>query len=212
MLTIWGRADSSNVQALMWCVAELGLAHSRIDAGERFGGTDTPAFRTMNPNGTIPVLRDGNGPALWETGAILRYLANRYAPEGFWPQDPDQRAHVDRWAEWAKLNVVLGFTVPIFWRVVRTPAPRRNPEAIAKAVSALTPRLAIAEQQISRHGFLASDRLTLADIQFAHILYRYYSIDIERPDLPQIEAYYHRIMQRPAYRQHVAISYDALRA
>jgi glutathione S-transferase len=49
MLTIWGRKTSSNVQALMWCVGELGLSYERIDAGHRYGGTDTlaarPAFR-----------------------------------------------------------------------------------------------------------------------------------------------------------------------
>ena len=77
MLTIWGRRDSSNVQALMWCVGELGLPHRRHDAGHRFGGTDTPAFRAMNPNGLVPVLVDGDGEPLWETGAILLYKIPR---------------------------------------------------------------------------------------------------------------------------------------
>lgn len=212
MLTIWGRADSSNVQALMWAVGELGLAHRRFDAGERFGGTDTPAFLAMNPNGTIPVLKDGDGPALWETGAILRYLANRYAPESFWPADPLARADTDRWAEWAKINVALGFTGPVFWRVVRTPEAQRNPEAISHALAALTARLRIAEAQLSRHPFLAGDTLTLADIQFGHVLYRYFDIDIARPDLPALAAYYNRLCTRPAYAEHVRVSYEALRA
>ncbi len=114
MLTVWGRADSSNVQALMWAIAELELPVTRIDAGHRFGGTDTPAFLAMNPNGTVPVLRDGDDPPLWETGAILRYLANRYAPDSFWPADPQARADIDRWAEWAKIHVAMAFTAPIF--------------------------------------------------------------------------------------------------
>ncbi len=75
MLTIWGRRTSSNVQALMWCVVELGIPHVRHDAGHRFGGTDTAEFLAMNPNGTVPVLRDGDAEPVWETGAILRYLA-----------------------------------------------------------------------------------------------------------------------------------------
>ena len=211
MLTIWGRADSSNVQALMWCVAELDLLHRRMDAGHRFGGTDTPDFLAMNPNGTVPVLKDGDAPPLWETGAILRYLATRYAPESFWPSDPLARADVDRWAEWAKINVAMAFTGPVFWRVWRTPPERRDPTAIAVALEALGHKLAIADARLASRRFLVCDTLTLADIQFGHILYRYFTISIERPDLPHLRAYYDRLTERPAYCRHVMVSIEALR-
>jgi len=211
MLTIWGRSDSSNVQALMWCVGELGLPHRRIDAGHRFGLTDTAEFLAMNPNGTVPVLQDGDNPPLWETGAILRYLANRYGKDPFWPEELLARTEVDRWAEWAKLNVALGFTVPVFWRVVRTPAAERDAAAIATVVEALETRLRIAEDRLARQGHLASDDFTLADIQFGHILYRYYDIEIARANLPALRAYYERLIRRPAFRDHVMVSYDALR-
>lgn len=212
MLTVWGRRDSSNVQALMWCIGELGCPVHRLDVGERFGGTDTADFLAMNPNGTIPVLRDGDGPALWETGAILRYLAARYASDPFWPHKPEARAGVDQWAEWAKLNVAMAFTGPIFWRVARTPTLQHDKPAIASALRSLNTSLTIAEAQLAKHRFLACDTLTLADIQFAHILYRYFDINIERATLPHLTAYYDRLTQRPAYREHVMVSYDALRA
>ena len=96
MLTIWGRETSSNVQALMWCIGELGLPYERHDFGHRHGGTDTAAFLAMNPNGTIPVLRNGDGEPLWETGAILRYVAGRYGWAPFWPSVDGERARVDR--------------------------------------------------------------------------------------------------------------------
>lgn len=211
-LTIWGRADSSNVQAVMWCVGELGLPHERIDAGHRFGVNDTPAFRAMNPNGTVPVLQDGANPPLWETGAILRYLANRYGQAPFWPEELIARTEVDRWAEWSKINIALGFTAPVFWKVVRTPAAKRDPAAIAAAVAALEKKLRIAEDRLARQTHLASDDFTLADIQFGHVLYRYYDIDIPRADLPALRAYYDRLTLRPAFRTHVMVSYDALRA
>lgn len=70
MLTIWGRKTSSNVQALMWCVGELGLDYLRFDVGHRYGGTDSEAFYQLNPNRTVPVLQDDENPPLWETGAI----------------------------------------------------------------------------------------------------------------------------------------------
>jgi glutathione S-transferase len=64
MLTVWGRTTSSNVQALMWCIGELGLPFSRRDIGHKYGGQDTPEFLAINPNGTVPVLKDGDGEPL----------------------------------------------------------------------------------------------------------------------------------------------------
>lgn len=212
MLEIWGRRSSSNVQALMWCVGELALPHVRHDAGGRYGVTETDAFAALNPNRTVPVLQDADGPAIWETGAILRYLANRYGSTSFWPDDPVERAEVDKWAEWAKINVAMGFTVPVFWRVVRTPETERDPVAIAAALRALHDILAIAETRIEKTGWLAGSSFTLADIQFGHILFRYFDIDIERPNWSSLKGYFDRLMLRPAFREHVAISYDELRA
>lgn len=211
MLTIWGRRSSSNVQALMWCVGELGLPHVRHDAGHIYGVTDTAEFLAMNPNGTVPVLIDGDGEPIWETGAIVRYLAARYGAEEFWPADPSRRAQVDKWADWAKINVTLGFTVPIFWRVVRTAPSKRDPNAIASALQALNQKLAIAERQLNRQSYLAGPSLTVADIQFGHVLYRYYDIGITRAPFPAIERYYRLLEQRPAFRQHVMVPYDELR-
>ncbi len=211
MIEVWGRASSSNVQALMWAVEELGLKHVRHDAGFIYGGTDTPEFLAMNPNGTVPVLRDGNNAPIWETGAILRYLSEQYGSDGFWPRDNVARSRVDQWAEWAKINVALNFTAPIFWRVVRTGPSQRDPKAIEAAITSLVHFLDIAEQQLSKNEWLASSSFSLADIQFGHVLYRYFDIDIERPSLPNLENYYAKLRARPAFNAHVAISYDELR-
>lgn len=211
MLTIWGRRTSSNVQALMWCVGELGLAYVRHDAGHRHGGTDTPAFRAMNPNGTVPVLRDGAAEPLWETGAILRYLATRYGTATFWPDEPSKRAQCDKWAEWAKINIALGFTAPIFWRVVRTAPSRQDPAAIEVALATLDPFLDIAEAQLQGQPFLAGEAFTLADIQFGHVLFRYFDIAIRRASRPQLRRYYDALTERPAFCEHVMLPYDELR-
>jgi glutathione S-transferase len=211
MLTVWGRKTSSNVQALMWCIGELALPFERHDVGHRYGGNDTPAFLAINPNGKVPVLRDGEGEPLWETGAILRYLATRYAAAPFWPQDLLPRSHVDKWTEWSKINVALNFTGPIFWRVVRTAPQDRDETAIAQAMQVLDEKLDIAEAQLARHAFLAGEDFTLADIQFGHVLYRYFDIAIARPVRPALQRYYDGLTTRPAFREHVMVSYEELR-
>jgi glutathione S-transferase len=211
MLTIWGRRSSSNTQALMWCVGELDLPYRRIDAGFTYGVVDTPDYLAINPNGTIPTLVDGDNPPLWETGAILRYLADRYGTDEFWPRDPTRRAEVDKWAEWAKLNVATNFTGPVFWRVVRMPEARRDPAAVARALGVLNRYLDIAEARLSGSPFLAGLSFTLADIQAGHCLFRYFDIAIARPERPSLRRYYDRLTARPAFQQHVMVSYDELK-
>lgn len=213
MIKVWGRRSSSNVQSVLWGLAELGLTWTRIDAGFTYGVVNTPSYLQMNPNGTVPTLKDGDNPPLWESGAILRYLAAAYGGGGaFWPADPAARAEVDKWAEWAKLNVAMGFTGPVFWRVVRTPPSKRDPAAIARGLAGLERVLRIAEGRLSKVPYLAGEDFSLADIQFGHCLYRYFDIDIERRPFPQIERYYQALTARPAYREHVMVSYEELRA
>lgn len=210
MIKIWGRKSSSNVQAVMWCIAELELPHQRIDAGFTYGIVGTPDYLAMNPNGTVPTIKDNDNPPLWESGAILRYLADAYAQDPFWPADPVARANVDRWAEWAKINVALNFTAPVFWRVVRTAPSKRDPVAIRAAMAMLDRYLDIAEAQLQQTPYLAGAALTLADIQFGHNLYRYFTIDIDRRDRPALAAYYQTLVGRQAFADHVMVSYDEL--
>ena len=212
MIKIWGRKSSSNVQVVLWAAAELGIGYDRIDAGLSYGVVDTPAYLVENPNGTVPMIQDGDDTPLWESSAILRYLANSYGNELMWPADPAARAQVDKWMEWAKVNVVLNFTTPIFLRVVRTPPSKQDPVAIKAALQNLNKYLDIAEARLGAFSYLAGRDFTMADIQFGHILYRYYTMEIERADHPNLQRYYKGLCKRPAYREYSMVSYEELRA
>jgi glutathione S-transferase len=212
MLTIYGRATSSNVQAVMWTVGELGLAHERLDYGHVHGGLDTPAFRAMNPHGLIPVLVDGDGPPIWESAAIVRYLGARYGSEPFWPADPLARSQADMWAEWGKTTLARSFTEPVFWAVVRTPAAKRDGAALARALKRLEAVLDRLEARLDASPFVGGRSFSFADILVGHVLYRYFDIDIPRPPRPALERYYAALSVRPAFREHVAVSYESLRA
>ena len=199
------------MQAVLWCLAELNLPFERINAGYIHGVVDSPDYLAMNPNGLVPTLIDGDGPPLFETGAILRYLAGQYAPECFWPTDAVQRAQTDKWTEWAKINIALKFTAPVFWLVVRSAPLRQNPETIAANLHVLEKYLRIADERLATHQYLAGSDFTLADIQMGHCLYRYYDIAIERPDLPNLRRYFDRLSSRPAYQKYVKADYEELR-
>ena len=210
-LTVYGRATSSNVQAVMWGIAELGLPFERLDYGHRFGGLDTGAFRSLNPHGLVPVLRDGD-LVVWESAAILRYLAARYGGAPFWPEDPATRAAIDMWAEWGKTTFGRNFTVPIFWAAVRTPAGSRDGAALAAALDRFDADLGILETQLGEGTYLVGEAFTLADIAVGHLLYRYFTIEIPRRDRPGIARYYGRLCDRPAFAEHVMVDYADLRA
>ena len=209
MITVYGRATSSNVQAVMWGIAELGIACERLDYGHVYGGLDTPEFLSVNPHGLVPAIKDGE-TTVWESCAILRYLASRYGDGGaFWPADPAARANVDKWAEWAKLALCVNFTVPIFWARVRTAAENRDEAALSAAIDRFEAELAKLETQLSQQDYVAG-AFSLADIVVGHLLYRYFDIDIRRRELPRVAAYYARLCQRSAYQEHVMISYAPL--
>lgn len=196
----------------MWCIAELGLECERIDAGLTYGVTKTPEYLAMNPNATIPTLRDGDNLPLWESGAIVRYLANAYGSDPFWPSDFLKRTDVDRWAEWSKVSVQMSFSGPIFWKVIRTPAAEQDHKQIKAAINHFESVLSIADVRLANHQYLVDDTFTSADIVFGHILFRYFDLDIERTEMPHLKRYYDDLVSRPLYQQHVMVNYDSLRA
>ncbi|MEL7257414.1 MAG: glutathione S-transferase family protein [Pseudomonadota bacterium] len=211
MLTIYGRATSSNVQLVMWAVGELGLPYERLDYGHVYGGLDTPEFGALNPHRKVPVLKDRD-LVVWESAAILRYLATTYGDgSSFWPSEPAARAHVDMWAEWGKNELCNNFTVPIFWSRVRTPAADRDEDKLASAISNFDAYMSILATQLGDQPFVCGQNLTTADIAIGHLLFRWFTMDIPRAENPRVEAYYQRLTERPAYREHVMVSYEPLR-
>jgi glutathione S-transferase len=209
MLKIWGRTNSLNVQKVMWTVGELGIAHERVDAGGKFGGLDQPGYLAMNPNSKIPTVED-NGVIVWESNACVRYLSARYGEGVLWDPDPGVRADADKWMDWMQTALAPDF-YDLFWNVVRLPDARKNPEAAAEAAQRLRGHYAVVERQLGDKPFMVGERLSMADIVIGATLYRYYEMPIDHPGLGGIHAWYHRLKDRPAYRHHVMVSFEALR-
>jgi glutathione S-transferase len=211
MITLHGRATSSNVQIVAWALAEIGLSYERLDVGGAFGGNDTPEFKAMNPNGLVPVLED-DGLVLWESAAIVRYLGARYGNEQFWPADPAERAAVDKWAEWIKTTFVPAFLTGVFWPMIATPSAERHQPTIDRNIEKLKSVAAIFESGVPVGGFFGGADVCFADMVIGTYLYRYFDMAFDRAETPRLRAYYDRLSARPAYAEHVMVSYDSLRA
>lgn len=210
MLKVWGRASSFNAQKVLWLLDELSLSYEHIPAGGSFGRLDEPAFRAMNPHGRVPVLED-DGLAIWESHAILRYLAAKYGADCFWSDDPGTRSLADRWMDWSETTLQPDFLTGVFWGYYRTPDARRDWPAINRSIARCAEHFRQLDAMLVTRPFLLGSALSLADIPIATSLYRYFELDIERPGIPNVRAWYERLQQRPAYRTHVMRPFDELR-
>lgn len=209
-ITLWGRSSSVNVQKAVWALEELGLNYERIDAGGKFGGLETPEFGKMNPNRRVPVLRDGE-LILWESSAIVRYLSARYGAGGLWPEAAADRAVSDQWADWT-IATFQPTWLTLFSLIVRVPPAKRDPAAIASALAASVDLFAMLDAELAKTPFLGGAQMTFADIMAGSALYRWTTLEIERPDLPHVAAWHQRLLERPAFVKGVNVSYLELMA
>lgn len=203
-LTIWGRANSVNVQKVLWCLAELELAFERIDAGMQYGQTREPHYLAINPNARVPTLVDGDY-ALWESNSIMRYLCMEYRPDTpIYPSEPKRRAAIDRWLDWT-LSTVQPVDRPVFWALVRTPPAERDMAAVQRDADAAAEVWRIAEHHLSTRRYIEGDSFTLADIAIGAYARRWLGVEgITRPKQPHLERWLALIAERKGFAQHVA--------
>jgi glutathione S-transferase len=203
MIKIWGRANSVNVQKVLWCCDELGLPFERIDAGGKFGQLEEPAFLAMNPNGKVPTLQDGNF-VLWESNSILRYLAMQYGPSSLlYPNEPKVRAGIDRWLDWS-IGTLAPAERPLFLALVRTPADQRDAAKIEADLANTATLWTLLDQHLQGRFFLENERFSLADIVLGAFARRWYGLEgVERPTLPNLDRWYQRLAQRQGFRKYI---------
>ena len=200
MLRIWGRTNSVNVKKAMWCVAELGLAHERMDAGMQYGVVNTPEYRKINPTGLVPTI-DDDGFTLWESHTIVRYLCAKHNAGRLWPTDLKARADAERWMDWA--FAFQSAMRNVFWGLIRTPPEKRDAGAIEEGRKKSIALLPILEQTLARQPYVAGREFTMGDIPIGCEVQRYMRVPIERPPFPGVEAWFERLRQRPAFVKHV---------
>jgi len=200
-MKLWGRINSINVQKVLWCCAELGLAYDRVDAGMAYGVVNTPEYKAMNPNSRVPTIED-DGLVLWESNAIVRYLAAKHGMGGLCPSDLKVRADADRWMDWISLHVGPTIT-PAFWQLIRTPADKRDMAAVETSAKQTGEAFRVLEQGLAGRQYVAGDTFTMGDIPVGVYVYRWQALPIERPHLPNVEAYYRRLQARAGFQQHV---------
>jgi glutathione S-transferase len=204
MMQIWGRVNSVNVQKVLWCCAELGVAYERLDAGLQFGRIGEQSYLAMNPNGRIPTLVDGDF-VLWESNSIIRYLAMQYGGEStLYPASARERASIDRWLDWV-LSTLQPAEKPLFWGMIRTPPHERDMAAIAAEALKVAALWRIVDARLAGRDYVEGGGFSLADLVLGAYARRWYGLEgVERPALPNLARWYEGLRSRSGFVDFVA--------
>ena len=195
MLKVLGRVTSINVRKVLWALDELGLGYEREDWGMPLRDPKVPEFLALNPNGQVPVFIE-NGFVLWESNAILIYLAERES--SLLPDQLEERALVLQWLGWqaAELNPPWGYAVNALIR--KTPG-YDDPARIAESMKNWGVKMALLEAQLVRAGTgYVNGGFSIADIAIGLSVHRWMSISAEKPELAAVADYYELLMSREA--------------
>jgi glutathione S-transferase len=203
MLKIWGRVNSVNVKKALWASEELGLKYERVNAGMEHGVTKTPEYLKMNPNSLVPTI-DDDGFVLWESHSIVRYLAAKHGMGRLCPSDLRARADAERWMDWA--FTFQNAMRAVFWGLIRTPAEKRDARAIEEGrVKSNQLAAEVLERNLENKAYMTGDAFTMGDIPIGCEVQRWMRVPIERPKLPNVEAWFGRLRARAAYQKIVDI-------
>jgi len=204
VLTIYGRTNSVNVQKVLWCLAELAVPYTRVDAGLEHGKNSEPWYLALNPNGRVPLLTDGSF-SLWESNTIVRYLASKHGLGGLCPTSPEHRALAERWMDW-QLSTLVGPVSIVFQNLIRRPAAERDATAIERSLHEANRAMALLDAHLKSQPYVAGDTFTMGDIPVGATAHRWLEIPgIERPPFAAVRAWRARLAERPAFRRHVQL-------
>jgi glutathione S-transferase len=195
VLKVWGKTSVANVQKVMWCLGELGIPYQHAERNPDRGDPSERAYLTLKGAAVVPMIEEEDGFVLWEGNAIVRYLAEKHGRGTLWPEDPRVRADADRWMDY-QLSTA---------RVHIHPLMRECPDAeqVAYHSRMLAEAMGVLEPVLGAQDYLAGDRFTMADIPLGIVAYRWIVLDIARPRMPNVEAWYDRLSARSAFRAHV---------
>ena len=197
MITVYGVPRSRAVRPL-WMLEELGVPY-QLERVSFVGETRTPEFLKLNPNGHIPVLRDGD-LVIWESMAINLYLARKYDTQGLWPRTPEDEGRAFQWSFWAITELEEPTLTTLMHRRL-LPAAQRDAKKADDAAERFKKPLAVLEGALATRPNLLGDTFTVADLNVAAILAWAPLAGLDLSAAPKAAAWVGRAAARPAFQR-----------
>jgi glutathione S-transferase len=194
MIQIYGPAGSSAGRCF-WALEEIGMPYEAVPVNMGAKEHKKPEFLRMNPNGKVPVLKDGDY-VLWESMAINFYLAEKYKP-ALLGADLHEKADILKWSFWA----LAEYQKPIidaFIQKVFVPEAHRDHGIIAKSLEKVAPLNQLLDQHLQGRTYMVGTSFSLADINVASVAKLCPMIGANLAKFPAIQNWVNRLMERPA--------------
>ena len=196
MTQVLGRVTSINVRKVLWALDELGETYKREDWGLPLRDPNVPEFLKLNPNGTVPVLIEDDGASLWESNAILIYLAQTRGK--LLPVQSQEMGQALQWLGWqsSELNPAWGYAVQALLR--KTPG-YDDAGRIGESIQRWTGKMNILEAELAKgRPFIAGASFSIADIAVGLSCHRWFMTQFDKKAMPASADYYQRLRSRGA--------------
>ena len=163
-ITLYDMQDSPHARKVRLLAAELGITLDCVSRDPRTGETRTPDYLALNPNGKVPTLKE-DGFVLWESPAILKYLAAKQPARGLGGTDAKQAALIDQWLFWWGCGPEAAIDA-LAWELLIKPKvlnqPGHDPGIIADAHMRINRFLPVLDQQLAGRDYIIGP-LSIAD-------------------------------------------------
>jgi glutathione S-transferase len=193
---------SPNVRRVRLTAAVLGVELEETKLDFTKGEQKRPEYLTLNPNGTVPTLVDGEF-VLTESRAIMQYLASKKPESGLVPRDEKIRADVTRWQFWDAAHFSPQLGMLFFQKVVRPMMGMGEPDSakIAEALANFRRFGAVLNQQLDGQQHVVGTALTIADLTLASSLMYAQPTEVPLSEFRNIEAWFSRISDMDAWKK-----------
>lgn len=193
---------SSNSRRATLTARHLGLELELAGVGLESGAQKSADYLRLNPNGRVPLLVDGDF-RLWESHAIMQYLADKTSAANIYPTDIAARADVNRWLFWSACHFAPACAFFIRERVSkRVVAGAGEPDQaeIARGEAQLPPAARMLDEHLARRAWITQDRLTLADFAVAAPLMHSERAQLPLGDFDNLQNWFARVRATEAWR------------
>jgi len=203
-MKLYQYAFSPACQKVVALANEVGVPLELVSLELFKGGARTPAMLAKNPNGKVPVLEDGDF-VLWESTAMLTYIAGKAGRADLAPTAPRERAEVDRWLAWEGAHFGPAIRKVAFERVVKKLAGLGAPDEALVKVGAeeFAARATVLEQSLGSKEYLCG-RLTIADFALAPYAALAANCGLDWEPYPRAKAWLARMIARESLKQTLA--------
>ena len=195
-MKLYGHSWSNAARRVQMLCEELGIPYTYEAVALMDGKQYTPEYQKLNPNSKVPAI-DDDGFMLWESQAIMRYIADKHKAHTWYPTDLKARARVEQWLDWNQTR--LGQEAGKIMFNTHFAGENRNDQAIEDGKKWLLKILPVLNSALDTRSYLCDDQITLADLAVATNIAYLEACQVDLGTYPAIQRWYNAIKARPSF-------------